>query len=328
MAQEEEENQVVPDQNEDNNEETNGQNNTDQNQEDSRDNNQQAESEIQQSDPVQGNSANDREETDQNQNKNKSDLSTRPNYLNTQTSGANNNSQYASGISLVSSRLDSQIPKEFGNSLYKVQSSSTLMHSINSYTIPKQGRFNTQESLKANGSMYNLKTTLAARGTTLGYGNRGIFSRKMINELASKPGPNHYAHKSDIGPCKQNYGKTFGLSYAHYAKVIPPGQRDCLSLEESKNIPGPGTYTTTKNFAKEKPEYTVRKKGKMFNENSGVVSPGCKYNNNHNLVESNRFDGTSFGYGNKIDVTKTNTRDNPGPGNYKLPSIFDKFYSK
>jgi len=53
----------------------------------------------------------------------------------------------------------------YGNRLYPNQSSSTLHHSIQSYTIPKQSRFDKSMELKMQGSMYNIKSTLTNRGT-------------------------------------------------------------------------------------------------------------------------------------------------------------------
>jgi len=65
----------------------------------------------------------------------------------------------------------------------------------------------------------------------------------------------------------------------------------------------------------------------MFNEHISEISPGAVYQTKFDIVENKRFSsGTSFGYGKKSTLWAT--KDHPGPGSYKLPSIHDKFYSK
>jgi hypothetical protein len=49
------------------------------------------------------------------------------------------------------------------------------------------------------------------------------------------------------------------------------------------------------------------------------VSPQ-KYKIKYRSTENNRYNGVGFGYGNK---SKLNISDNPGPGNYNLPSCFN-----
>jgi len=67
---------------------------------------------------------------------------------------------------LHNSSFLSGLEKEYGNKLYKNQSAATLTHSIVSYTVPKQERFDKSQSMVSQGSMYDLKSTLGQRGTS------------------------------------------------------------------------------------------------------------------------------------------------------------------
>jgi len=162
-----------------------------------------------------------------------------------------------------------------------------------------------------------------------------MYGKRFVTEVGNKPGPNHYMIQSQFEKNKDNRSKTFGYSYNVYAKCFPIGIKNYRPLEEARVIPGPGAYFETRKydappeFAPDKPKYTVCKKGKMFNERITEISPGAIYDNKYSLVEGTRFGtGTGFGYGQKSDFSKLAHKENPGPGAYKLPSIFDKFYSK
>lgn len=243
-----------------------------------------------------------------------------------------NSIAYQAENSMVNSSIlnNSQIQSNFGDKLYKNQSASTLGHSIHSYTVPRQERFDKHTSLMSQGSMYNLQSTLNKRGTTLGYGNRGQLSSKQIGEKSQLPGPNHYIVNGQIdNGVAHGRGKSFGLSYQHYQKACPTGITNFKTETESRGIPGPGTYNTEQKFALGKPKYTVNKRGKMFNERIQVIGPGAIYEMNYDLVERKRYGGgVGFGIGGRSDLARSGNASNPGPGNYKLPSIFDKFYSK
>lgn len=69
----------------------------------------------------------------------------------------------------------------------------------------------------------------------------------------------------------------------------------------------------------------------MYSKNYSKVEnniPPCNlYKVNLKLVEPNKFSAITFGKGTKYDFTRTNVRT-PGPGNYLLPSEFDRFRNK
>lgn len=66
----------------------------------------------------------------------------------------------------------------------------------------------------------------------------------------------------------------------------------------------------------------------MMTQNIHWRSPGAIYNSRFDLVEKRRYHGVGFGFSQKSDFTNNATKNNPGPGQYKLPTIFDKFFSK
>ena len=221
----------------------------------------------------------------------------------------------------------SLIGKNFGDRLYRNQSASTLNHSIHSYTIPKEHRMNT-EILKVNGNMYTLESSQAKRATSLGKGERSF--KHTSSDTSQLPGPSTYEIKSNFDRNKENYGKTFGLSHDAYSKCGVSGVK-CTNIPvyESKKIPGPGQYDIQKNASEfGQPKYTINSRGKLFNENLYSIGPGAVYNPNYYLVEQRRYDGVGFGFGNKSSFSTGRIKTLPGPGQYKLPSIFDKYYSK
>ena len=221
-----------------------------------------------------------------------------------------------------SSMLNESHNGDYGNKLYKNQSASTLHHSICSYTIPRQERWNPDNAKALNDNIYNLKTTLSTRGSGIGYGNRGKHTKSYLAEISNTPGPNHYINKSEFNMNRN--AKTFGLGYKHYAKCLPPGIKNYRSLEESNKIPGPSMYFQRNkgdkldDFAPCKPRYTIVGKGKMMSEIITEISPGAIYNTKFKLVEGMRYSsGTGLGFGKKIDVTDSPYKANPGPGSYK-----------
>lgn len=224
-------------------------------------------------------------------------------------------------------------PNGYGNKLYKNQSASTLTHSICSYTIPKQERFDRKSYCSLNDNIYNIKTTISSRGPYIGYGNRERYSKSYLQQISNQPSPQQYINQSEFDANRK--AKTFGIGYKHYARAIPSGIKNYRPIEEANRIPGPGLYFQRKksdkpeDFAPFKPKYTMVAKGKMAAEIITEISPGAVYKTKFNLVEGTRFSsGTSFGYGNKSDITHVPSKENPGPGSYKLPTIFSKYQSK
>lgn len=65
-------------------------------------------------------------------------------------------------------------------------------------------------------------------------------------------------------------------------------------------------------------------KGKTFSQlQKNDIPASNAYEPKKFLTEANRFSRTSFGFGWKLDLAKP-ANYYPGPGTYKLPSVFDK----
>ena len=221
---------------------------------------------------------------------------------------------------------DVTLSKEFGDNIWQRKSAATLTHSVLNYSFSKGNRFGMHKRTNSTESMYNLQSTLGPRATSMGYGNKGVFSRKWLNDESKKPAPTHYRIPSDFD--RNKLSKSFGIGYDNYLKAFPVGHPDYMSILESRKVPGPGNYTPTGQIGEDKLKYSLYAKGKMANDNIKWRSPGAIYNSNWTLVEQRRFHGCGFGYANKHDFTNNPTKKNPGPGHYKLPTIFDKFFSK
>jgi len=64
-------------------------------------------------------------------------------------------------------------------------------------------------------------------------------------------------------------------------------------------------------------------KRKMFNDLNRSFSPSCThYVINDKLIKRTNYSGTTFGFGNKMDLSKP-LNNNPGSGSYHLNSSFD-----
>lgn len=215
-----------------------------------------------------------------------------------------------------------QFNKSLG--LSYVQSSSTLQHSASAWGFSKSDRFPKIQANPEN-NFLKMPSTLNPRSTTFGYGSKGGLIDDATRRTITFPAPNKYMIKSDFQNKKA--GRTFGLSYSAYAKIYVPG---CTWMppEIAKDYPGPGTYYTPRIPEPKRPRITLKPKGKMFNEDLCLDAPPVnKYHPVMSLVESARFRNTTFGFGNKLDFTKS-PNSNPGPGTYKVVSCFDKIVSK
>ena len=222
--------------------------------------------------------------------------------------------------------------KNFGDKVYDRQSASTMLHSINSYSIPKASRFGDSRRDNFDNGGVVLKSTLSVKGTDF---IKASARRPLIQVTTSQnPGPGEYPLKSDFG--KVNYdqnlkkfvadkvdskGRTFGIAYSHYKNAFTLGMDKNVSGEaEVKAKPGPGTYEQAKTFGKAGKACTLAPKLAHGGQSGGL---GPIYNPNFKLVEQARYDYQSMGKGGRYDFTKA-TLGNPGP-EYKLPSVFDKY---
>ena len=222
--------------------------------------------------------------------------------------------------------------RNFGDKVYNRQSASTLLHSINSYSMPKAARFaNSRQDNFDNGGI-QLKSTLESKGTNF---SKCSNRKPLIKvENASNPGPGQYPVKSDfgnlvidkstkklVGERVENKGKTFGISAAAYKNTFSIGMDKNVAAEiEVLSKPGPGSYALPKTFGKSGKACTLAPKLALSGKSGGI---GPIYTPNYRLVEPCRYDVHSMGKGGRYDFTKQ-SQGLPGP-EYHLPSVFDKY---
>jgi len=114
------------------------------------------------------------------------------------------------------------------------------------------------------------------------------------------------------------------VSYKSYSKTYMP-ESIIVSPELAAEVPGVGAYNIEALPGKDKTKYSLTGKGKMYNDASTNPIPGCNhYNPKSNWISNTRYLRINFGFGNKLDFTKTHQRT-PGPGQYLMPSTFDRF---
>jgi hypothetical protein len=224
--------------------------------------------------------------------------------------------------------------RNYGDKVYDKQSASTLLHSINSYSIPKASRFNDGHVDNFNNGGVTLKSTLDKRGNDFGK----ISARKPMSHLigSNNPGPGAYSLPSDFGTSSfdpktkqiikmgdKGKGKTFGLGLEAYKNSFTLGMNKNVAAEsELKSKPGPGAYELPTTFGK-----TGKTAIMAFRheENFRSMGPGPIYDPNFRLVENQRFNVQSQGRGGRYDFTKQ-AKGVPGP-EYNIPSVFDKYHN-
>ena len=121
-------------------------------------------------------------------------------------------------------------------------------------------------------------------------------------EIANQPGPNAYAQPDYFAKnIAEGKGKSIGIPYSMMEKMANPASKGRQSLEESRNIPGPGAYSMTSRLQKKGPFISIGRKGKNLNYSD---APDVMYKANYRLVERSRYQNISMGYGKKSDFTK------------------------
>lgn len=204
------------------------------------------------------------------------------------------------------------------------QSSSTWMHSAPWLSFPKAQRFQNKGSALQIDTI-TLPSTLNRRTTSLGYSNKQFIPESQLNNAKNIPASNFY-HLPDFLELDEKAlrGKTFGISYAHYQRVYTPEMKHYPNPMFFKANPGPGSYNVVNEPGKNKTKFSLYSKGKTFAEMQKSEFPAANYYSPKRiLTEASRFKSPTFGYGTKLDLSKA-ANNNPGPGSYRLPSVFDK----
>lgn len=216
-----------------------------------------------------------------------------------------------------SSRLKLSPSCNFGNKIYDSQSASTLFHSINSYTIPKAGRFTTDPGNGVS-SPLNLGSSLSTNSISFPKKKRfGVKSH--LDLLKSSPAPCDYTLPDEV-----KY-KPFRNKSTKFAK----GSSGRLKKLKKKPVAGPGSYKIRTIFEKSKGRgKSLAGKGRVFNEVDMRDVNDVFYDVSHKYTEQSRYSSVAgFSKGKRGQFLHEFDNRSPGPA-YKLPSIFDRFSKK
>ena len=192
-------------------------------------------------------------------------------------------------------------------------SSNALQNSSYCWSIGRDSRIKDKSYKKYNDNIYTIPSLKSTRATNLGYGYRKEF---YIPLGKGDPSPSAYNILScfDIN-IKKNLGKSFGpkLNY---------------NKRDERFKPGPGAYEY-KNYKKfgNIPILLKSRQGFFYDDDlkkkKATVSMQ-RYKPDYKWVEKRRFNGITFGIGDRPRMYALNNF--PGPGSYRVPGNFDRGY--
>ena len=192
-------------------------------------------------------------------------------------------------------------------------SSSSLRNSSYCWSLGRAPRASLNSYKKYNDNIYNIPDFKSTRFTNLGYGSR--------KDLRPTPG------KGDPSPDAYKIYSLFENNLRHKKGPIL-GQRLLYERKDSKFKPGPGAYNSKDNEKYGTLPIMMKFRHSFFydediRQKKATVSMQ-KYSPKYNYVERKRFNGITFGYGDRPRMYALNNY--PGPAAYKIPSIFDRGY--
>lgn len=203
-------------------------------------------------------------------------------------------------------------PRYLGFSQYF--SSSTLQNSSTMNAFPKNKRFMT-ENLTSVDRFYNLPELKSTRKAGIGIGNRPFFN-SFINKGC--PPPDRYKIKS-----------SFETNILHHKGIKILEKLDYKAT--TTRTPGVGTYNINKKALYIDIPVTIKSRKLMFYDEDLKKKQHCvsmqRYHPKTECEENKRFSNISFGIGER-GFTINSMRNNPGPGAYKVPGIFDRGLKK
>ena len=191
---------------------------------------------------------------------------------------------------------------------------NALRNSHSQWSFGKADRFR-KLRIDNSAKMLLLPSTLNAKTSTFGFGER-----KPLKMIFGKDSPSPTLYRSQSAfDYKPGAGKSIGMSYSVYQKVHIPG----LNTRTSE-IPGPGTYSTKTTLGVNSRKFSLKSRIKPADSATRDNPPPNTYQPNFWLTEKAKFDKVTFGFGGRPNVTGR-LNENPGPGTYRVPSVFDRF---
>jgi hypothetical protein len=193
-------------------------------------------------------------------------------------------------------------------------SANALRNAHSQWSFSKADRFN-KLRIDNSAKMLLLPSTLNSKTSTFGFGKKEAV--KMLFGKDSPP-PTLYRTRSQFDYVP-GAGKTIGQPYSVYAKVHMPGLNT-----KSAEIPGPGTYDQKTTLGANSRKFTLKSRIKPADSATRDNPPPNTYDPVYDLSEESKFQKITFGFGSRPNVTGR-MNENPGPGTYRIPSVFDKF---
>ena len=176
--------------------------------------------------------------------------------------------------------------------------------------MPKQERFKDSLNKLNTESMYTIPESKRHKGTGIGIGER---SSIILN--TEGPSPDRYKI-----PCLFELNRLKGKGY----KI---GEKISYKNEESGKTPGPQNYFPPMDWKKQNPLTMKFRHGFYYDEEmkykGAVISPQ-KYQPKYKSTDNTRFQNIKIGIGLGNKTWGKSETLTPGPGEYNLPSIFDK----
>lgn len=193
-------------------------------------------------------------------------------------------------------------------------SASALRNAHPQWSFSKADRFN-KLKIDNNAKMLVLPTTLTAKSSTFGFGNKAPL--QMVFGKDSPP-PTLYRTRSQF-EFTPGAGKSFGAPHSVYKKVHMPGVNT-----RNDEIPGPGSYDSKSTLGMNSRKFSLKSRIKPADSATRDFPPPNTYNPTYTVAEEHKFEKITFGFGSRPNVTGR-MNENPGPGTYRIPSVFDKF---
>ena len=92
----------------------------------------------------------------------------------------------------------------------------------------------------------------------------------------------------------------------------------------AEDVPGPGNYDMKTTMGLNSCKFSFRQRIKPQDATTRNYPPPNCYDPEFSQTEQLRFNAITFGIGGRGNVNGK-LLDNPGPGTYRIPSVFDKF---
>lgn len=202
-----------------------------------------------------------------------------------------------------------------GGGFSQTISANALRNSHTKWSFSKADRF-PKTKFQTAAKFVSLPTTRDTKSSSFGLGTKqGL---KMFTGRDSPP-PTSYQKMNYQFDKTKGTGFSFGLPYSAYKKVHYKGINT-----GAEDVPGPGNYDQKTTLGANSCKFSFKSRIKPQDATTRNYPPPNCYDPEHSLTEQHRFNAITFGIGGRANVNGR-LLDNPGPGSYRIPSVFDKF---